>query len=221
MANNFSEKSLVIAIDGPAASGKGTLSRRIANWLDVPFLDTGRIYRAVGLKLVINNISPTNEIAAIEAAKKLRPEDLANPQLRQEEVGRAASVISSYPEVREILLQFQRDFAAKPEGAVLDGRDIGTVVCPQADLKLFITASIESRAQRRYDELCGHGVEVNFESVENDLVERDQRDQRRQSAPLKPADDAVIIDTTDLTAEEVFEKVKALVTKLATHKDSQ
>ncbi len=207
-------KPLVIAIDGPAASGKGTLSRRIANHLDIPFLDTGRIYRATAIKLVYDNVSPSDESAAIAAAQKLRPEDLANPQLRQEEVGRVASIISSYPEVREILLQFQRDFAAKPEGAVLDGRDIGTVVCPNAGLKLFITANIESRADRRFKELSGQGIEVNYDSVLADLVERDNRDQQRDSAPLKPADDAVMIDTTSLTADEVFEKALGLIKSL-------
>lgn len=207
-------KRLVIAIDGPAASGKGTLSRRLANWLDVPFLDTGRIYRAVAIKLVYDGVAPDNEAAAIAAAKKLRAEDLANPHLRQEEVGRVASIISSYPEVRKILLQFQRDFAARPEGAVLDGRDIGTVVCPDADVKLFITASIESRANRRFAELSGQGIEVNYDSVLEDLLERDARDSQRNAAPLVAATDAITIDTTDLSADEVFERVKGLVGKV-------
>jgi cytidylate kinase len=204
-------RRLVIAIDGPAASGKGTLSRRLANWLDVPFLDTGAIYRAVAIKLVNNNISADDITAAIAAAKKLRADDLANSQLRQEEVGRVASIISSYPQVREILLQFQRDFAARPEGAVLDGRDIGTVVCPDADVKLFITASIESRANRRFAELSGQGIELNYDSVFEDLLERDERDSKRNTAPLVPAKDAVVIDTTELSADEVFARVKQLL----------
>jgi len=205
------KKSLIIAIDGPAASGKGTLSRRVANWLDVPFLDTGRIYRAVGMKLVYDGIDPADKLAAISAAKKLCAQDLTNPQLRREEVGSAASIISSYPEVREILLQFQRDFAAHEDGAVLDGRDIGTVVCPDADVKLFITASIESRAKRRFDELEGQGIELSYDSVMADLLERDERDANRSTAPLKPAHDAVVIDTTNLSADDVFEQVKILL----------
>lgn len=207
-------KRIVIAIDGPAASGKGTLSRRIANHLDIPFLDTGRIYRAAAIKLVYDDKDPQDKEAAIDAASRLRAEDLANPQLRQEKVGKIASIISAYPEVREILLQFQRDFASREEGAVLDGRDIGTVVCPDAELKLFITASIEARARRRYQELTGQGIEVNYQSVLQDLQDRDRRDSERDAAPLEAAKDAVVIDTSDMTAEEVFIKVKDLVAKL-------
>ena len=204
-------KKLVIAIDGPAASGKGTLSRRIADKLEIPFLDTGAIYRAVGLKLVYANKDPKSKKAAIAAAKSISVNDLTNPRIRQEKVGNAASIVSSYPEVRKILLQFQRDFAASPKGAVLDGRDIGTVVCPEADIKIFITASMETRAQRRYRELNGEGIEVSYNSVLEDLHERDERDSKRPVAPLKPAKDAIIIDTTNLSAEEVFNKVWEVV----------
>lgn len=207
----MSKKKPVIAIDGPAASGKGTLSRRLANHLDARFLDTGRLYRAVGVRLVYNDQDPEDKEAAIAAAKKVRANDLTNPNLRQERVGRAASIVSSYPEVRQILLDFQRDFAKHEDGAVLDGRDIGTVVCPDADLKLFITADMDARAKRRHQELVGQGIEVSYSSVFDDLKERDERDIRRQSAPLKPADDAVIIDTTDMTAEEVYAKALLLL----------
>ena len=205
------KKPLVIAIDGPAASGKGTLSRRLADKLGVPFLDTGAIYRAVGLKLVYHDQDPKNKKLAIAAAKTITPNDLMNPRIRQERVGNAASVVSSYPEVRQILLDFQRNFAKNPEGAVLDGRDIGTVVCPEADVKVFITASMETRAHRRYREINGEGLEVAFDSVLQDLKERDERDSKRKTAPLLPAKDAVIIDTTDMSAEEVFTKVWDLV----------
>ena len=204
-------KKLVVAIDGPAASGKGTLSRRLADKLKVPFLDTGAIYRAVGLKMVYAGKDPKNKKAAIEAAKAITINDLTNPRIRQESVGNAASIISSYPEVREILLQFQRDFAANEKGAVLDGRDIGTVVCPQADIKIFMTASMETRAKRRYRELNGEGIEVSYKSVLDDLHERDERDSKRKTAPLKAAKGAVVIDTTNLSAEEVFNKVWELV----------
>jgi len=207
-------KPLVIAVDGPAASGKGTLSRRIAEMIGAPFLDTGRIYRAVGLKLIYNNKDPKNEQEAIAAARELKAEDLTNPRLRQEVVGQAASIISSYPEVRKILLDFQRDFAKRKEGAVLDGRDIGTVVCPNADLKIFVTAGVEARARRRYRELMGQGVEVAYNSVLDDLNERDERDSKRDVAPLEAAKDAVVIDTTDMSAEEVYLKVRDLVNRL-------
>lgn len=207
-------RRLVIAIDGPAASGKGTLSRRLAAKLGMPFLDTGSIYRAVGLRLVYENKNPEYKQDAIEAAKKITMNDLSNPRNRQEKVGNAASIISSYPEVREILLDFQRDFAKNPAGAVLDGRDIGTVVCPHADIKIFITASLETRAQRRYRELNGEGIEVSYESVFEDLKERDERDSKRKAAPLVPAKDAHIIDTTNMSAEEVFVKVTDLINNL-------
>jgi 3-phosphoshikimate 1-carboxyvinyltransferase len=207
-------RPLVIAVDGPAASGKGTLSRRIAEKLGVPFLDTGAIYRAVGLKLVYNNKDANNKKHAIEAAKSITPNDLTNPRIRQERVGQAASIISAYPEVRQILLDFQRDFAKNERGAVLDGRDIGTVVCPDADLKLFVTANMETRASRRYREIIGEGFEVSYESVLEDLKERDERDSKRKTAPLKPAKEAVLVDTTDMTADEVFVKVWDEVEKL-------
>jgi cytidylate kinase len=163
------------------------------------------------MKLVYDGVDPSDRQAAISAAKTLRADDLNNPQLRQEEVGSAASIISAYPEVREILLQFQRDFAAQPEGAVLDGRDIGTVVCPDADCKLFITANIESRAKRRFEELEGQGFEVSFDAIKADLQERDTRDANRSVAPLIPAADAVVIDTSNLSADEVFARVKDII----------
>jgi 3-phosphoshikimate 1-carboxyvinyltransferase len=198
---------LKIAIDGPAASGKGTLARRLADTLKFTYLDTGSLYRAVGLKLVYNEQDPHNEKEAVAAAKTIELQDLSNPRLRQEHIGQAASIVSAIPAVRQTLLDFQRKTAADPRGAVLDGRDIGTVVCPDADLKLFITADLETRAKRRHRELQGEGIEVVYSSVLEDLIERDERDMARDAAPLKPAPDALTIDTSDLEADAVFVKV--------------
>lgn len=216
-------RPMTVAIDGPAASGKGTLARRLAEHLGYAYLDTGSIYRAVGLKLIYSGKEPEDEQAAIEAARSLKPEDLANPRLRQERIGKAASIISAIPEVRAILLDFQRHFALGPCGAVLDGRDIGTVVCPDADIKIFITASLEARAKRRHRELQGENIEVVYDSVLDDLRERDERDARRSVAPLIPAADAIILDTSHLDANAVFEatldifnhKVEALIARRA------
>lgn len=204
---------IVIAIDGPAASGKGTLARRLAEYFDLEYLDTGSLYRAVGMKVVYAGKDPQDKNAALEAAQSIDAEDLANPRLRQERIGQAASVVSAFPEVREALLDFQRRFAASGKGAVLDGRDIGTVVCPDADFKFFITATLYARAKRRHRELQGQGIEVVFESVLEDLRERDARDEKRSVAPLKPADDAVIIDSSAIDANNVFEKVSQIVLK--------
>jgi len=204
-------RPLVIAIDGPAASGKGTLARRLAAHLGLAYLDTGSIYRAVGLKLDYTGQDPNNKQAAIEAARAITPEDLANPRLRQEHVGKAASVVSAMPEVRAILLDFQRNFANSGKGAILDGRDIGTIVCPEADFKFYLTASLEARARRRHRELTGQGIEVVHDSVLKDLKERDARDAERIIAPLKPAEGAVIIDTSTMDASSVFEKVKRMI----------
>ena len=202
---------LTIAIDGPASSGKGTLARRLAEYLGFPYLDTGSIYRAVGLKLIYSHKDPYDKRAAIAAARELSEQDLSNPRLRQERIGQAASIISAVPEVRSILLDYQRNFAKGPKGAVLDGRDIGTVVCPDADLKIFITASLETRAKRRHRELQGENIEVVYESVLQDLRERDERDANRAVAPLVPADDAIIIDTSNLDANAVFAQVVEIV----------
>ncbi|MCH2547253.1 MAG: (d)CMP kinase [Alphaproteobacteria bacterium] len=200
-------RPLTIAIDGPAASGKGTLARRISTYCGYPYLDTGSLYRMVGLKLIYNGKDPSDKAAAIDAAKNISEQDFSNPRLRQERVGSAASIVSAIPEVRQELLDYQRRFAEKEQGAVLDGRDIGTIVCPEADVKFFITANIEARARRRHRELQGQGIEVVFESVLDDLRERDERDSKREVAALIAADDAIHIDTSDMSAREVFEKV--------------
>lgn len=202
---------LTIAIDGPASSGKGTLARRLAEHLSLPYLDTGSIYRAVGLKLIYSDKDPNDKRAACDAARTLTEQDLSNPRLRQERIGQAASIVSAVPEVRAILLDYQRNFAKGPKGAVLDGRDIGTVVCPDADVKIFITASLETRAKRRHRELQGENIEVVYDSVLQDLKERDERDANRSVAPLVPADDAVVIDTSNLDANAVFTQSLSIV----------
>lgn len=199
----------VIAVDGPAAAGKGTLARRLAAALDLPHLDTGLLYRAVGRRVLDAGCDPTDPAAAREA-EALTPEDLARPDLRAPEVDRAASLVAAIPGVRAALLAFQRRFA-EARGAVLDGRDIGTVVFPDADLKLFVTASDEERARRRWRELKGRGVEVPFETVLADLRARDARDATRAVAPLRPAVDAIVLETTDLNADAAFARALAIV----------
>lgn len=204
-------RRMVIAIDGPAASGKGTLARRLAAHYDFGYLDTGSLYRAVGMRVLYANQQPTDVAAAIAASRAINAQDLANPKLRGERIGQAASIVSAMPEVREALLEYQHKFAASEKGAVLDGRDIGTVICPNAEVKIFITASLEARAKRRHRELQDYGVKVDYQSVYDDLVERDERDARRAVAPMKPAPDAIIIDTSELTMNEVFEKALSLI----------
>ena len=204
---------LIIAIDGPAASGKGTLARRLAEHLGLEYLDTGSLYRAVGMKIIYGGGDPSNVETAVQAAKSIDGDDLANPRLRQERIGQAASIVSSFPEVRAELLEFQRRYARSGKGAVLDGRDIGTVVCPDADFKFFITATMYARAKRRHKELEGQGIEVVFDSVLADLRERDERDEKRSIAPMKPADDAFIIDSSSHEANEVFDIVRQVISR--------
>lgn len=205
------ERRMVIAIDGPAASGKGSLARRLAYHFGLGYLDTGLLYRAVGMRVIYANQQPSDVAAAIAASRAINAQDLANPKLRGERIGQAASIVSAMPEVRETLLHYQHKFAASENGAVLDGRDIGTVICPDADYKFFITASLEARARRRHKELQDYGITVDFQSVYDDLVERDARDATRSVAPMKPANNAVVIDTSELSMNEVFERVLAVV----------
>lgn len=201
--------ALVIAIDGPAAAGKGTLARGLAARLGLAYLDTGSLYRAVGAKLLAEGADPADAEAAARAAGSLTPADLGRPDLRSEAVGSAASQVAANPRVRAALLDFQRGFAARPPdgkaGAVLDGRDIGTVVCPEAPAKLFVDASVETRARRRMEELRQAGSDAIYAAVLADLKERDARDRNRADAPLKPADDAELLDTTDLGIEQALE----------------
>ncbi|MZR29827.1 (d)CMP kinase [Sneathiella litorea] len=192
---------MIIAVDGPVAAGKGTLARRIARHYGLDYLDTGALYRAVGLKLLRDGKNPLDDTAAIAAAQNVGEIALDDPALREEATGEAASIVAANNGVRAALLQYQRDFAKRPKGAVLDGRDIGTVVCPDADVKLFVTASAEVRARRRFDELIAKGTDTTYEAVLEDLKVRDARDRERGTAPLKKADDAHLLDTSKLDIE--------------------
>jgi cytidylate kinase len=194
------KKSLVIAVDGPAASGKGTIARALARHFGLPHMDTGLLYRQVALNLWRWGGDPGNEFEALRACHELGV-DHDDPELRSEPVSRIASAISAYPGVRAALLTRQQDFAKQPGGAVLDGRDIGTVIAPQADVKLFVTASPEVRAKRRMGELLSRGMPSHYDDVLIDIRARDQRDTHRDIAPLKPADDAILLDTSELDVD--------------------
>lgn len=210
-------KPMLIAIDGPAASGKGTLAKKIAWHFGYDYLDTGSIYRLVGYKCMnLNSFEADDEDKkkkkAIKIAKELKKDDLRKEShLFDEGVGQAASIVSSIPQVRDALIKLQQDFASNPNGAVLDGRDIGTVICPNADYKFFITADIEARAKRRYIELHNKDKSVKYDDVLSNLKKRDERDSKRSIAPLKKADDSIHIDTTNMGADDVFEKVLSII----------
>ena len=191
-------KPLLIAIDGPAASGKGTLARRLAAHFRLPHLDTGLLYRAVGWAAAHTSRTPAEAAATLVAA------DLDNPALRSDEAGQQASKVAAIAEVRANLLQFQKEFAYQPSGAVLDGRDIGTVICPDAPVKLFVTASLEARADRRYRELRARGGDTIKPRVLAEMAERDRRDSERAAAPMKAAPDAYHLDTSDMDADAAF-----------------
>ncbi len=202
---------MIVAIDGPSAAGKGTLARRIAAALGFHHLDTGMIYRAVGARLLAAGRDPADIALAATAAETLDAGDLGRAELRSEPVGRAASIVAANPAVRAALIEFQRRFARRPPGAVLDGRDIGTVICPDAAAKLFVTARPEIRAGRRFAELQARGEPATYAAVFQDLRERDARDEARGTAPAKPAADAIVLDTSDLTADQVFERAMGIV----------
>ena len=203
--------SIVIAIDGPAASGKGTLARRIADHFRIPCLDTGLLYRAVARDVIARGGNLDHAVTAVACANALDPATFNDAALRGPEAGDAASVVAKIPEVRAALLDYQRNFARAKFGAVLDGRDIGTVVCPDADVKIYVTATPEERARSRHKELEARGDKVEFETVLDDIHRRDGRDMGRNIAPLWPANDAITLDTSELNADQAFAEALRII----------
>ena len=197
---------MIIAVDGPTASGKGTIAMRLAEHFGIPHLDTGLLYRAVGRQVFLDGGDPDDPADAL-AATTFPDMLLDDPALRSEESGGLASRVSIHPAVRAALFERQRAFATQGDGAVLDGRDIGTVIAPDAEVKLFITASVQERARRRWKEMTGRGLSVELSEIEADIARRDARDMNRADAPLKPAADALVIDTTSFDREQAFEAV--------------
>ncbi len=219
----MTSRPFVIAIDGPAASGKGTLARHLADRFGFAHLDTGTLYRATALGVLDSKEDPADFAAAEAAARRLDRQALADPRLRGEAIAAAASVVAANPAVRRALLAFQRGFATHPpapaRGAVLDGRDIGSIVCPEAEVKLYITADVATRAGRRVKELRGRGAAAIYENVLQDLMERDARDSERWDAPLSIAPDAIIIDTTTLDADAVLERAADVIARAIKEKE--
>jgi cytidylate kinase len=201
----------VIAVDGPAASGKGTVAARLAADLALPYLDTGLLYRAVGVGLLAGGGDPDDAAAAEALARGLRLGDIDEAAARTAAAGEAASRVAAHPGVRAALIALQRDFAARPGGAVLDGRDIGTVIAPAAPAKLFVTAAPEVRAERRWKQLCGQGEDIAYEAVLGDIRRRDARDSGRAAAPLARAHDAVLLDTTHLSIPQAADAARRIV----------
>ena len=202
---------MIIAIDGPAASGKGTIAKRVAAHYGLAYLDTGTLYRAVARDTLVRSEDPADAIEALKSAKALDPFTLGDPGLRKPGLAEAASLVAKHPEVREELLAYQRNFARATSGAVLDGRDIGTVICPDADVKLFVTATPEERARRRYLELKQAGIDVGEAEVLGDIRRRDERDKHRAASPLRQAPDAHLLDTTNLDIDAAFKAAIDLI----------
>ena len=202
---------MIIAVDGPAASGKGTLAGLLAYHYSLPHLDTGLLYRAVGRAWAPHARDPDAVERAIFLARALDPETIVGAELGSAEIGQLASEVSAIPEVRQALFQLQRDFATRPEGAVLDGRDIGTVICPEADVKLYVTASAEERMERRARQLEQNGKSVDRAALLANIRERDARDMNRATAPLRPADDAILLDTSKMDIEAALRAAIAIV----------
>ena len=201
----------VIAVDGTAASGKGTLAKKLAAQFGFHYLDSGSLYRLVALGVTDAGDDPNNEADALKAALAIDPGKASDPRIRSAEIGKAASLVSVFGPVRSALLAYQRDFAQREPGAVLDGRDIGTVVCPDARAKLFVDAAPEIRAHRRWLELTGYGQTPDESAILKELLERDERDRNRAVAPLKPATDAALLDTSHLGIDAAFAAALALV----------
>lgn len=211
--------SLLIAIDGPAASGKGTLARRLADYYHLPHLDTGLTYRAVAAHMLARGWPLEDEGRAVEAARQVDLGNLDREALSAHEVGDAASRVAVISQVRRLLVEKQRAFAAQPGGAVLDGRDIGTVVCPGADVKLYVTASAEVRAGRRLRDIEGRGGAADFGEILADIVRRDERDTGRADSPLRPAADAHLLDTSDMSIEAAFRAARDIVDGVLAKRD--
>jgi CMP/dCMP kinase len=207
---------MIIAVDGPAASGKGTIARRLADVYGLHHLDTGLIYRAVAKAVIDAGYSPDNAERAIAAAVALDPTEFDEKSLKAQPITEAASVVAAIPEVRQALMNFQRQFATKPPGAVLDGRDIGTVIAPGADVKLFVVATPGERAKRRALELRARGEPVEEQDILADLLRRDERDSRRTAAPLKAAPDAHLLDTTHLSIDAAFRAAVEIIEAVRT-----
>lgn len=201
---------IIIAIDGPAAAGKGTLARRLAETLKLPYLDTGLLYRATAKRVLESGADPSDPLAAVAAALELSETDTTRDDLRDAATSKAASQVSAIPEVRETLLAYQRSYGSA-RGAVLDGRDIGTVIFPGADVKLFVTASVEARAKRRHAEFMARGEETSLAKVLAEVIARDEADSTRAAAPLVPAEDAILIDTSDMDADAAYSHALKIV----------
>jgi cytidylate kinase len=216
----ISSTPLIIAIDGPAASGKGTLARRLAAHYGLPHLDTGLTYRAVAHRLMELGLPLENVSAAETAAKQLNLGEMDRETLSQHAVGEAASRIAVMPTVRRVLVEKQRAFAGHGAGAVLDGRDIGTVVCPQAQVKLYVTASPDVRARRRHDEMTANGKDGSYETVLADILKRDARDMERADSPLKPAANAHLLDTSEMDIEAAFSAAKTIIDDRLSREDT-
>jgi cytidylate kinase len=202
---------VIIAVDGPAASGKGTLARKLAQYLGLAYLDTGAIYRTIALIVLEGRGNPSREDDAVKAAKRYRPQLFPDAALRTEAVSKAASIVAAHAPVRAEVIGIQRKVAHTPPGAVLDGRDIGTIVCPEAELKFFVTASPQERARRRLKELETRGETADYGNILAEIIRRDERDRTRPIAPLKPAADAHLLDTTSLDIEATFQAARRIV----------